>query len=348
MKRIKTGKLKSYIAPIVAIAVSECLKHIPVLTDLYTDHIYPIILNTFHTISSILPFSIYDILVVISILMLLSGIVFVFIKRYRKLYFKTILLSVLWIYAWFYLAWGVNYFGKDFYERTSIPKANYDSLAYDKFINKFCDSLNSTFIDRDTNLVQCDMRIDIETQYNTICSIYNLPKLPSIYKPKSMLYSRVYAAVGVTGYYGPLLSEIHLNSYLLADEKPFLMAHETAHLLGVTSEAEANLYGYLVTTSSSNKAIRFSGYFEMIPFVLNNYRKTVNDSTYAKVYQSINPEIFKLYNENRKHWSSLKRERAKKVQSVAHNTYLKVNNIPQGVANYSEVVALILSVESIK
>ena len=192
------------------------------------------------------------------------------------------------------------------------------------------------------------MRIDIETQYNTICSIYNLPKLPSIYKPKSMLYSRVYAAVGVTGYYGPLLSEIHLNSYLLADEKPFLMAHETAHLLGVTSEAEANLYGYLVTTSSSNKAIRFSGYFEMIPFVLNNYRKTVNDSTYAKVYQSINPEIFKLYNENRKHWSSLKRERAKKVQSVAHNTYLKVNNIPQGVANYSEVVALILSVESIK
>ena len=348
MDKFKISKYKYYIAPIVAIAISECFKHIPILTGIYTNYIYPIILNTFHIISGILPFSIYDILVVVSILMLLSGIVFIFIKRYRKLYFKTILLSVLWIYAWFYLAWGVNYFGKDFYERTSIPKANYDSLAYDKFIHKFCDSLNSTFIDRDTIFDYSDVRIDIKSQYATICSTYNLPQLPILYRPKNMLYSRVYAAVGVTGYYGPMLSEIHLNRYLLADEKPFLMAHETAHLLGITNEAEANLYGYLVTTSSPNKATRFSGYFEMMPFVLNNYRKTVNDSTYSKIYQSINPEIFKLYNENRRYWSSLKRERAKKVQTVAHNTYLKVNNIPQGVANYSEVVALILSVESIK
>ena len=34
---------------------------------------------------------------------------------------------LLWIYAWFYLAWGLNYSQKDFYGRTNIP---YTCLLY--------------------------------------------------------------------------------------------------------------------------------------------------------------------------------------------------------------------------
>ncbi len=337
-------KYKGFIAPLITITLAEGFKHIPWLNGIYTEHIYPILFKVLHSISSLLPFSIYDTLVVIAILMLLSGIVFLWFKRYRWRYVKTIIISVLWIYGWFYLSWGVNYFGKDFYERTSIPKAQYDSLTYSKFLNEFCDSLNATFDTTNLYLSAKELRSPIGELYAPICSKYNLPTLPSSYRAKDMLYPRIYAAVGVTGYYGPLLSEIHNNTLLLPEERPFTMAHETAHLLGVTSEAEANLYAYLVTTSSSNKAIRFSGYFETMPYVLNNARRILNDSSYREVYKGINPKIFELYAKQREHWKSLRREKAEKVQNVAHNTYLKVNKIPQGVANYSEVVALMVSV----
>lgn len=336
-------KFKAFIAPVITIIIAEGFKHIPWLNDIYTNYIYPVLFKILHTISSILPFSIYDILVVASILVLFSGVIFLWFKRYRWIYVKTIVISILWIYGWFYLCWGANYFGKDFYERTSIPKAEYDSLTYSQFLAEFRDSLNSTY--DTTNIFKSakELRSSIKELYLPICSSYNLPSLPKLYTTKDMLYPGIYAAVGVTGYYGPILSEIHINSLLLPEEVAFTTAHETAHLLGVTSEAEANLYGYLVTTSSPDKAVRFSGYFEIMPYILNNARKVVNDSTYRALYESINPEIFKLYAKQREHWKSLRREKAEKVQNAAHNTYLRVNKIPQGVANYSEVVALILS-----
>lgn len=336
-------KVKGFIYPIVAIAIAESFKHIPSLNAIYTEYIYPVLFKILHTISSILPFSIYDILVVAAILTLLSGVVILWFKRYRWRYVRFIVLSLLWIYAWFYIGWGINYFGKDFYERTSIPKAEYDSLTYNKFIKEFCDSLNSTYNLENKYLDFDELRTPIKNSYKDICSTYNLPNIPNAYTPKDMSYPRVYAAVGVTGYYGPLLSEVHNNPLLKPEERPFTMAHETAHLLGVTNEAEANLYAYLVTTASPERSIRFSGYFVTMPYILSNARKLLGDSLYTEVYNSINPEIMKLYIENVNYWRGLKVERAKKVQRVAHNTYLKVNKIPQGVANYSEVVALILS-----
>lgn len=291
-------RFKAFIAPIITIIIAEGFKHIPWLNDIYTEYIYPILFRILHTISGISPFSIYDILVVASILVLLSGVVLLWFKRYRWIYVKTVILSVLWIYGWFYICWGANYFGKDFYERTSIPKVEYDSLTYSKFLHEFCDSLNSSYDSTNLYLSAKELRSAIKELYTPICSTYNLPTLPKLYAIKDMLYPRIYAAVGVTGYYGPILSEIHNNSLLLPEEVAFTTAHETAHLLGVTSEAEANLYGYLVTTSSNDKAIRFSGYFETMPYILNNARKVLNDSTYRAIYTKIDPKIMELHEKN--------------------------------------------------
>ena len=181
-------KFKAFIAPIITIIIAEGFKHIPWLNDIYTNYIYPVLFKILHTISSILPFSIYDILVVASILVLLSGVIFLWFKRYRWIYVKTIVISILWIYGWFYLCWGANYFGKDFYERTSIPKAEYDSLTYSKFLAEFRDSLNSTY--DTTNIFKSakELRSSIKELYTPICSSYNLPSLPKSYTTKDMLY----------------------------------------------------------------------------------------------------------------------------------------------------------------
>ena len=58
--------------------------------------------------------------------------------------------------------------------------------------------------------------------------------------------------VAVTGYMGPFFTEFNLNQELLSVEYPFTYAHELAHRLGIASEAEANLYAYLVTSVLRN------------------------------------------------------------------------------------------------
>ena len=81
-------KFKAFIAPVITIIIAEGFKHIPWLNDIYTNYIYPVLFKILHTISSILPFSIYDILVVASILVLFSGVIFLWFKRYRWIYPK--------------------------------------------------------------------------------------------------------------------------------------------------------------------------------------------------------------------------------------------------------------------
>ena len=49
---------------------------------------------------------------------------------------------------------------------------------------------------------------------------------------------------GGIGVYGTVFTEYNLNPDLLPVQYPFTYAHEMAHVLGISSEAEANLYGF--------------------------------------------------------------------------------------------------------
>ena len=72
------------------------------------------------------------------------------------------------------------------------------------------------------------------------------------------------------GYMGPFFTEFNLNGQLLPVQYPATYAHEMAHVLSISNEAEANLYSYLICTGSSVPEIRFSGYFSLLPYALSN------------------------------------------------------------------------------
>ena len=62
----------------------------------------------------------------------------------------------------------------------------------------------------------------------------------------TMLFTPLISMVGVTGSMGPFCCEFTLNGDLLPPQYPATDAHELAHFLGITSEAEANFYAYQV------------------------------------------------------------------------------------------------------
>ena len=160
---------------------------------------------------------------------------------------------------------------------------------------------------------------------------------------KEMLVPSLMSGVGVMGYIGPFFVEYNLNPQLLPVQYPVTYAHEMAHVLGVSNEAEANYYGYRICISSSVREIRFSGYFSLLGYVLSNAYSVLDEEAFESWKNRLRPEIRELYNQKIAYWLSLYNPFIGTVQDWIYNAFLKGNGISSGIANYAEVIALIIA-----
>lgn len=142
---------------------------------------------------------------------------------------------------------------------------------------------------------------------------------------------------------GPFFSESQLNRDLLPVEYPFTYAHEYSHLLGVSSEAEANFWAYQICIRSDSPAVRYSGYFGLFPYVLSNARSLLPEEAYARLVSSVRPEVLDDLREKQAHWASLYSPFVGSIQETVYSWYLKGNRIPSAQKNYAEVIGMILS-----
>ena len=273
-------------------------------------------------------------------------------KEEKKKKWKQILLNeaeyLLWIYVWFYLAWGLNYSQKDFYGRTSIPYTAYTPEVFQQFVDDYIEQLNASY----TNITAIDEPLVCRESvqgYRQICDTLGIHRPPRLSpRVKTMLFTPFISMVGVTGSMGPFFCEFTLNGDLLPSQYPATYAHELAHLLGITSEAEANFYAYQVCTRSQVQAIRFSGYLSILSHVLGNARQLMEEEEYTVLTDRIRPEIKTLYAQNRAYWLEKYSPLIGSIQDFIYDLYLKGNRIQSGRKNYSEVIGLLISYEEAK
>ncbi len=184
---------------------------------------------------------------------------------------------------------------------------------------------------------------EVKKGYHEIAGRFSLVSPAGYLHPKPMLMPFLMSGVGVLGYMGPFFTEYNLNPDLLPVQYPFTYAHEMAHVLGISSEAEANLYGFLVCSRSGVPEIRFSAYFALLPYVLSNAYGLLSEEEFNEWKETISPEVKDLYNRKVAYWENLYSPFIGEIQSTVYNWFLKGNNIPSGRKNYSEVVALLMA-----
>lgn len=344
-------KLKiRYVVLIVLLSVVWATQLIPILGEVYAQSVYPVISHFLSSFSKLMPFAIGDLFIFLSVL----GLLFNPIRaRYiQKKKWKQILLNemeyLLWIYAWFYLAWGLNYSQKNFYQRTEIPYTAYTPEIFQEFVDDYITQLNRSYtpvnsIDQD--LIR-EETVRIYHQLSDSLGVHRPPhKHPRV---KTMLFTPFISMVGVTGSMGPFFCEFTLNGDLLPVNYPATYAHELAHLLGITSEAEANFYAYQVCTRSEAMGIRFSGYFSILGHVLGNAQRLLPEEEYTRLFKRIRPEIIELAKNNQAYWAAKYSPVVGAVQDWIYDLYLKGNKIESGRQNYSEVVGLLISYQEWK
>jgi hypothetical protein len=319
------------------------LMFVPGGGEWYYQHIYVNLSPILTGISSLVPFSLSDCFIYGSILFLITYVVSSIVKRrgWKKTIFF-ICEYLLCVFVWFYLAWGLNYYRPNFYIRTETKPADFSSENFDKFISQYTDSLNASYVEMKS--VDKEMvKKEVKKGYAKLAERFGFEEVKESLLPKPMLVKPLMNATGVLGYMGPFFNEYTLNQDLLPVQYPFTYAHEMAHVLGITNEAEANLYAYLVCSSSTNQAIRFSGYFGLLRYVLINAYQALTEEQLDTWRETINPDIRDLFNKNTEYWRDKYSDTLGEIQHAVYNMYLKGNKISSGHANYSEVIALLMA-----
>ena len=328
------------LALIVFLMVRLAVHHPKIVNLYYSTGIYPSIAKVISAFSNVIPFSLWDVFWILVIVLIISGLMMAIFRKMKWKWFglRVIQLAA-FIYAFFYFAWGFNYFRPKIEIRNGWDKPKTDEAVFRSTLDSIIAHTNSSYTSISSSDYPAIDRL-VEESY-----LKNSTKLGISYpngsrRPKTMLFSTFFAKSGVSGYFGPFFNEVHLNYYLLPMEYPFVLAHEKAHQFGITNEAEANLAAYVTCITSKDPRLQYSGYVNLLVYFLSDasHLKDVRDY----VLKIDKPVILDLRFQ-RRHWQGLQNSTLDKVQTAANNAYLKTNNIEEGVKNYNQVVSLVLS-----
>lgn len=315
------------------------------VADFYSLWLYPGVSGVLSAVSSVVPFALQDIIIVVLVLCGIKVIVSsVRQKRGVSWCVKRIGMLLLGTFVWFYMAWCNNYGRSTIFERTATEWVEYDCVAFRSFIYNYVEKVNAAWTD-DVVEDTAALEDEVKKLYSLAPEMYGLAKPRSWQHPKPMMLRPFFSAVGVAGYMAPLLSESCVNSDVLPFDYPSVYAHEYAHVLGVSSEAEANWWAFQVCTSSRNRAVVYSGYKGLFVHVARNAAMFLSDDEYSEWLGTFRPEVIKDMEVTREHWTALRSESIDDIQTEIYDAFLKSNNISSGMKNYSQVVQLLMALD---
>ena len=364
---------------LVLLLLVTLAKMIPLWGFIYTTRIYPIIGTLLSPISGFFPFSVGDIFIALSIAWVIFypiyeiGLRKKLARRYfflaakkgsypkKKVVFGRVAEYLLWVYAWFYIAWGLNYSQPNIYNRIGMKPVEVSEAKFKAFAYQYADSLNSLSISSDIagSSISSDSIVDdglknrvrdaVLKEYNKIGYKEGI-NAPFNQHPhaKTMVFTPLSSMSGVTGSMGPFFCEFTLNGDILPHDYPATYAHEFAHFLGVANEGEANFYSYTVCTASADKQVRFSGYYHIFFHVLNNVFDILGEKEGERFLKHIRPEIIQLAKSDRRYWLSKRCKALDAAQDFIFELYLRGNHVAEGRKSYSGVIGLILAWEEKK
>ena len=355
-------------------------KTIPTWGIIYTFFVYPLIGMALSHLSGWIPFAVGDLFIALSIAWVIlypiyhlcirktlvrkeiikkgidgKGIVgkekkVRFLKK--RVVFGRVAEYLLWVYAWFYIAWGLNYSQPNIYDRTGMKPVKGSEAKFKAFAYQYADSLNALSISEKSFFSDSIADDCLKNRvWDAILKEYNkIGYKEGINAPfnqhphaKTMVFTPISSMSGVTGSMGPFFCEFTLNGDILPHDYPATYAHEFAHFLGVANEGEANFYSYIVCTASADKQVRFSGYYHIFFHVLNNVFDILGEKEGERFLKYIRPEIIQLAKSDRHYWLCKRCKVLDAAQDFIFDFYLKGNHVAEGRKSYSGVIGLILA-----
>jgi hypothetical protein len=236
------------------------------------------------------------------------------------------------IYLVFLIMWGLNYRRVPLERKLDYDRSRITRPAAVALANKAAAEMNGGFAA--AHATAWDSRT-LEASFDRVLRRLGARRsvVPGI--PKRSLLTLYFRRAAIDGMTDPFFLEIIVNTDVLDVERPFVLAHEWAHLAGYADESEANFVAWLTCLEGDSLA-RYSGWVATYEYAV---RPLPRDERRAIAALAAGPrDDLRAMAARYERSSPVVREAASDV----YDGYLRANRVDEGIASYEAVLRLML------
>jgi hypothetical protein len=172
--------------------------------------------------------------------------------------------------------------------------------------------------------------------FNRALGLVSRPSLHQPGRPKFTLLTPYFTWAGIDGMSNPFGLESIVHPDVLPFERPFVLAHEWAHLAGQADEAEANAIGWLACMQGDAR-LAYSGSMYLVVELGGALPRPVWLQATEALDPGVRADLAALAERWRRSTPIVRR-----TASHVYDRYLRANGVEDGVASYSRALSLIL------
>ncbi|MFQ5650671.1 MAG: DUF3810 domain-containing protein [bacterium] len=306
----------------------------------YSNGLYPVLTLFISGVTNQFPFSISEVVLWFALLVVLPVLARRLFKRKMSIvrFFLNLATTISIVVVWFYVCWGINYLRVPLITTLKLDRVALEIDAFDSTcveIIQNANELNLSYSIKDL----AEINEIVESSYVEVLEELGLKKMPGPKVLKEFAGNWLLNITTTSGWFSPFFHEVHFNNDLLIIEIPFVIAHEKAHQMGYTNEAECNFLAYLVCLNASDPLVQYSGYFNVLGYFLQHLKE--NQEKREQFVQSIKEGVKLDLAAVRERWKS-HRGWVSSLSDKSYDLYLKANQVKEGRQNYARVVDLIV------
>ncbi len=236
------------------------------------------------------------------------------------------------IYLVFLILWGLNYRRMPLEQKLDYERARVTRDAAVSLANAAATSLNAGHAAAHAR--SPDMAA-LEASFAGVQRALGAERTAVTGVPKRSALTWYFRRAAVDGMTDPWFLEIIVNSDVLDVERPFVIAHEWAHLAGYANESEANFVAWL-TCLRGDALAQYSGWLAGYEHAAGALPRDLQRSL-TRLDQGPRDD-FKAIAARYGRSSPVVRRAARDV----YDGYLKANRVPEGIGSYDAVLRLML------
>ncbi|PYS00617.1 MAG: hypothetical protein DMG12_17245 [Acidobacteria bacterium] len=240
------------------------------------------------------------------------------------------------LYLIFFWSWGLNYHRQPLDSKLPFDGERARPDRVKQFAERVAGQINRLYAEKqrqgyDEQKVQKEA---VRRVSRVVAVIDGSEWRASSLVKNSWLVNPWFHAAGVDGLFNPFAHEPIVSNTLLDVERPFVIAHELAHVRGYPAEGDANLIAFFATVLSNDPILQYSGWLNLWLYV----RSPELDTLLQPGPRGDLQRVFDRIRGERVRWIG-------NFQTAILDWYLKANSVPEGVRSYSQVVLLAAGTE---
>ncbi|MBR3436679.1 MAG: DUF3810 domain-containing protein [Lachnospiraceae bacterium] len=307
------------------------------------------LLTALSKVMSVLPFALWEFLIVLLTAAALVTLIAVIVKR-RKffMWLTTLLLIASLIFTVFTDVWGLCHYAPELHEELGLEIREYTKEELKKatvyYVDKAAELAKQ--VPRDENGLLDRSHFDewlvtAGKSYEKLADEMPVFRGSDAPVKRSLLFWKALSYMGITGIFVDVTAESTVNPDAFVSSLPFTMCHEAAHRLTIAGEDEANFAAFLAASSSDDLIFRYSAYYSASIYVYNALYKADSGAA-LKLWTPEREQLRKDYDDAGNHYEQYE-GKVQEVSDKLNDTYLKAYSEPSGVQSYGEAADYLIA-----